>query len=177
MNKNGKYTTLLFLGACPALAATASVQASLAIAIATVAVLVISGLLLAVLRLLCKQESLTVTLITTAFASSLVQMLMAAFLPKYYAMLGIYVAVCAMNAMIAEAAPSVKKTVTTAVLYAALVIIMGMIREVLGAGTLMSVEVPFFSTHYVNVFAKAPGAFLVFSILLALANACEKEVN
>jgi len=170
--------SVLFLGACPALAATASVKASLGMALAAAFVIVLSALVMALLKKKADETSKTVLcVIVTAGFASMAQMLMAAFLPKAYSMLGIYVAICALNAMMADPDRDLKNSLISAVEFAILVIVMGILREVLGNGTFMGTKVPFFENYHVSALAGTSGAFIVFSILLAVSSVFKKEAK
>ena len=48
--------------------------------------------------------------------------------------------------------------------------LMALIREVLGAGSFMGMEIGFMQMFRIPVLAQAPGAFLVYGILIAVMN-------
>ena len=45
---------------------------------------------------------------------------------------------------------------------------MASVREVLGSGSFAGVALPFFSTHAISFFVKAPGGMLVYGVLIAV---------
>ena len=114
-------------------------------------------------------------------------MLIAAFVPSASSMLGVYVAVCAMNAMIVlkgavassggGVGESLKSAVVSGLEFALLVVVMAIVREVLGLGTFAGIKLSFMSTLVVPVLAKTSGSFIVFSILLAVSNCFKKEAK
>ena len=96
---------VLLLGACPAMALTTDVRAALAIGLAALVVMVLSSIVIAALTKLIPQGARLAdcVLVTTAFVSA-VEMLMNAYLPNVYSMMGIYLAVCAVNLLVFGAA-------------------------------------------------------------------------
>ena len=91
---------LLFLGATPALGATADVRGALAMGCAVLLVMLLSALvLLALRRLIPENVRVPAALLVSAGFVSLVQLLMRALLPSLAQMLGLYLAVFALNAL------------------------------------------------------------------------------
>ena len=178
---------ILFLAACPALAATTNVVAGLVMAAAVFCILVLSSLVMALLgKVSSSYVRLPLAVVVTAGFASMANMLIAAFVPNASSMLGVYVAVCAMNAMIvlkgAVASDggvdeSLKSAVVSGLEFALLVVVMAIVREVLGLGTFAGMKLSFMSTLVVPVLAKTSGAFIVFSILLAVSNCFKKEAK
>ncbi len=178
---------ILFLAACPALAATTNVVASLVMAAAVFCILVLSSLVMALLgKVSSSYVRLPLAVIVTAGLASMANMLIAAFVPSASSMLGVYVAVCAMNAMIVlkgavasdgGVGESLKSAVVSGLEFALLVVVMAIVREVLGLGTFAGMKLSFMSTLVVPVLAKTSGAFIVFSILLAVSNCFKKEAK
>ncbi len=178
---------ILFLAACPALAATTNVVASLVMAAAVFCILVLSSLVMALLgKVSSSYVRLPLAVIVTAGLASMANMLIAAFVPSASSMLGVYVAVCAMNAMIVlkgavasdgGVGESIKSAVVSGLEFALLVVVMAIVREVLGLGTFAGMKLSFMSTLVVPVLAKTSGAFIVFSILLAVSNCFKKEAK
>lgn len=178
---------ILFLAACPALAATTNVVAGLVLAAAVFCILVLSSLVMALLgKVSSTYVRLPLAVVVTAGFASISNMLIAAFVPNASSMLGVYVAVCAMNAMIVlkgavasdgGVGESLKSAVVSGLEFALLVVVMAIVREVLGLGTFAGMKLSFMSTLVVPVLAKTSGAFIVFSILLAVSNCFKKEAK
>ncbi len=178
---------ILFLAACPALAATTNVVAGLVLAAAVFCILVLSSLVMALLgKVSSSYVRLPLAVVVTAGFASMANMLIAAFVPNASSMLGVYVAVCAMNAMIVlkgavasdgGVGESLKSAVVSGLEFALLVVVMAIVREVLGLGTFAGMKLSFMSTLVVPVLAKTSGAFIVFSILLAVSNCFKKEAK
>lgn len=178
---------ILFLAACPALAATTNVVAGLVMAAAVFCILVLSSLVMALLgKVSSTYVRLSLAVVVTAGFASMANMLIAAFVPNASSMLGVYVAVCAMNAMIVlkgavasdgGVGESLKSAVVSGLEFALLVVVMAIVREVLGLGTFAGIKLSFMSTLVVPVLAKTSGSFIVFSILLAVSNCFKKEAK
>lgn len=179
---------ILFLAACPALAATTNVVAGLVMAAAVFCILVLSSLVMALLgKVSSSYVRLPLAVVVTAGFASMANMLIAAFVPSASSMLGVYVAVCAMNAMIVlkgavassggGVGESLKAAVVSGLEFALLVVVMAIVREVLGLGTFAGMKLSFMSTLVVPVLAKTSGSFIVFSILLAVSNCFKKEAK
>lgn len=178
---------ILFLAACPALAATTNVVAGLVMAAAVFCILVLSSLVMALLgKVSSTYVRLPLAVVVTAGFASMSNMLIAAFVPNASSMLGVYVAVCAMNAMIVlkgavasdgGVGESLKSAVVSGLEFALLVVVMAIVREVLGLGTFEGMKLSFMSTLVVPILAKTSGAFIVFSILLAVSNCFKKEAK
>lgn len=178
---------ILFLAACPALAATTNVVAGLVMAAAVFCILVLSSLVMALLgKVSSTYVRLPLAVVVTAGFASISNMLIAAFVPNASSMLGVYVSVCAMNAMIVlkgavasdgGVGESLKSAVVSGLEFALLVVVMAIVREVLGLGTFAGMKLSFMSTLVVPVLAKTSGSFIVFSILLAVSNCFKKEAK
>ena len=168
---------ILFLGACPAMAATATVKGALGMGIAVLVVMVLTNLVIGALRKnIPAQFMIPVCVIVSTGFVSIVQMLMNAFLPNVYQMLGVYLAVVAVNLMVfgqAEAAAnggSVLDTLKTGLWFVAMLAVMGLVREVLGNASVFGVSLNFLSDYRISLMSKAPGGFLVASILAGVVS-------
>lgn len=168
---------ILLLGACPALGATTTVQGALGMGLAALVVMVLSGIVIALLHKsipACGRIP-TYVLVIAGFVS-IVQMLMNAFLPNVYQMLGVYLAVVAVNLVVfgqAEAAAngnSVVGAVKTGLYFTAVLVVMGIVREVLGNASIFGVELAFLANYRIPLLAKAPGGFLVASIVAGVVS-------
>ena len=168
---------VLFLGACPAMAATATVMGGFGMGLAVLAVMVLSNLVLSLLKkVMPAQAMIPVCVIVSAGFVSAAQMLMNAFMPEVYEMIGLYVAVVAVNLVVfSEAEAAADSSVGTAVLQAVItglsftaILVMGAIRELLGSASIAGKEVAFLANYRIPLLATAPGGYLVASIVAAL---------
>jgi electron transport complex protein RnfE len=105
-------------------------------------------------------------------------MLMHAFLPELYDLLGVYLALITVNCIILGRAEMFagKNSVGRSVLdgvgmgigFTLAMLAMAVIREVFGNGTFGGVEIPFLVDHKIEILVKAPGGMLVYGVLIAL---------
>ena len=92
---------VLFLGACPAMAASTSVISALGMGAAVLIVMLLSNMLIYALRnAIPKSARLSANILIITAVVSAVQMLMNALLPNVYQMLGVYLAVVAVDLMV-----------------------------------------------------------------------------
>ena len=172
--------TLLFLGAVPALAASADVRAALGMSLAVLAVLLCSTILLGLLRKLIPAEAkLPAAVLTVAGFASMAQLLMGAFLPSVAAMLGLYLAVLAVDLMIFSAAETaldeglgaaLGRAVLTAVCFAVFALILAALREVFGAASFAGSEIAALKAYRIPLLLQSSGGLILYSILLAVVN-------
>jgi electron transport complex protein RnfE len=117
--------------------------------------------------------------IIAAFVTA-VQMLLQAFLPPIYEMLGVYLALIVVNCVILGRAEMFarKNTVIDSALdglgmgigFLLALLIMATIREVIGDGSFAGFEIPFLVNYKIPVIKQAPGGFLVYGIVIAVMN-------
>lgn len=172
--------TLLFLGAVPALAASADVRAALGMSLAVLLVLLCSTLLLGLLRKLIPSEAkLPAAVLTVAGFASMAQLLLNAFLPTAAAMLGLYLAVLAVDLMIFSAAETaldeglgaaLGRAVLTAVCFAVFALILAALREIFGAASFAGHEIAALKAYRVPLLLQSSGGLILYSILLAVVN-------
>jgi electron transport complex protein RnfE len=169
---------VLFLGACPAMAATATLWGGFGMGLAVLAVMLLSNLVIALLKKVMPQQALIpVCVVVSAGFVSAVQMLMNAFLPEIYQMLGIYVAVAAVDLLIFGSADeaSVAGAVKNGLRLLVVLVIMGVIREVFGQASFAGMDIPFLADYTIPVLTKAPGGFIVYSIVAAVISKLHKN--
>lgn len=171
---------ILFLGACPALAASVGVKTALGMSLAVLLVMLLSAIVLSALRNVLSGTARVIgAAIVIAFLAAVVQLLMGAFLPKVAQSVGLYIAVLAVDVLVFAAAGdnAVNSSVKGAALYAVkcavyffiVVVITAVIREVLGAGEFFGMEIPFLAEYNIPLLVKAPGAFFTLAIVAAIA--------
>ena len=172
---------ILILGTCPTLATTGNVTSALSMGLAATVVLICSNIVISALRKLIP-DSVRVPCYIVIIATfvTAVQMLLQAFLPPIYDMLGVYLALIVVNCVILGRAEMFarKNTVLDSALdgigmglgFILALFLMAFIREVFGAGTFMGIEIPFMSYVKIPILAQAPGGYLVYGILIAIMN-------
>ena len=172
--------TLLFLGAAPALAASTDVRAALGMSGAVLAVLLCSALLLGLLRKLIPAVArLPAALLTVAGFASMAQLLLQAFLPSAFEMLGFYAAILGVDLLLFGGAENtidqgLGKGLWNALLgglcFAVFVLILAAVRELFGAASFAGNPVEALKDYRIPLLNQASGGLLVFGLLLALVN-------
>ena len=171
----------LVLGTCPTLAVSTSVESALGMGLAASVVLVCSNIVISALRkVIPSKVRIPAYIVVIAGFVTLVQMLVKAFLPQIDEMLGVYLPLIVVNCIIlgrAEAFASKNTVLYSAVDglgmgvgFTAALLLMGGIRELMGAGSIAGFEVLPEAIPPMTIFILAPGGFFVFGILIALAN-------
>ena len=173
---------VLMLGMCPALAVTTRVMNGIGMGLSTLAVLVLSNLVISLLRkMIPDQVRLPAYIVIVASLVTVTELLIEAYLPSLYESLGIYIPLIVVNCIIlgrAEAYAN-KHTPLLSVMdgigmglgFTAALTLAGMIRELLGNGTLFNARVLPESMDPIGIFIQPPGAFLVFAFIIAVMNA------
>ena len=172
---------VLFLGACPAMAASASVTSALGMGAAVLIVMLLSNILIYALRNAIPQSArLSANILIITAVVSAVQMLMNALLPNVYQMLGVYLAVVAVDLMVYGSAEdaversfgkSIVNSLLTGLGFAAAMFVMAAVREILGGGSFAGHGIAFFKTYNIPALLQPHGGFVVFAILLAAIQA------
>ena len=172
---------ILVLGTCPTLATTGNVISAFSMGIAATLVLICSN---AVISLLRKVIPDTVRIpcyrvIIAGFVTAL-QMLLQAYLPSIYDMLGVYLALIVVNCIILGRAEmfarknpvldSVMDGVGMGIGFLVALLLMATVREVFGAASFAGISIPFMEYFKIPILTQAPGGYLVFGFLIALMN-------
>ena len=172
----------LVLGTCPTLAVSTGIISALSMGIAATLVLVCSNIVISLLRKAIPDTvRIPCYIVVIAGFVTVVQLLMEAYLPDLYEMLGVYLALIVVNCIIlgrAEMFARKNGVVDSAidglgmgVGFLLALLAMATIREVFGAGAFAGIEIPFLVDYKIPILTQAPGGFLVFGILIAVVNA------
>lgn len=172
---------VLILGTCPTLAQTGSVINALSMGIAATIVLACSNVVISALRKIIPDTvRIPCYIVIIAAFVTVVQLLMNAYLPELYDMMGVYLALIVVNCIILGRAEMFarKNGVIDSALdglgmgigFLVALLAMAVIREVFGAGTFAGIEIPFLKDYTVPILTMAPGGFLVFGVLIAIVN-------
>ena len=172
--------TLLFLGVVPALGASATVPGALGMSAAVIGVLLLSALVLGLLRgLIPSGARLPAAVLVVAGFASAAQMLLHAFLPSVYEMLGFWAAVLAVDLMLFAAAEDAAEfglgkglvnALLSGVIFAVFVLILAAVRELFGAASLCGNPVEALASYKIPLLGQSSGGLIVFAILLAIVN-------
>lgn len=170
---------VLVLGTCPTLAITKSVTSAIGMGLAATAVLICSNMVISLLRKVIP-ESVRIPCYIVVIASfvTLVQMLIHAFVPTLYEMLGVFLPLITVNCIILGRAEMFagKNTVGKSALdglgmgigFTLALLSISIIREVLGAGAFAGKAIPFMADYKIKFLVEAPGGFLVYGMMIAL---------
>ncbi len=174
-------TFVLMLGMCPTLAVTTSAKNGLGMGLATTAVLVMSNFLISLLRkVIPNGVRVPVYIIIIASFVTIVEMLMHAYLTSLYDNLGIFIPLIVVNCIIFGRAEtyasksnpllSIFDGIGIGLGFTIGLTIIGIVRELLGSGTIFGIKVTPQSFEPVSIFVMAPGAFFVLAVLCAVQN-------
>ena len=172
---------ILILGTCPTLAVTGNVTSAISMGLAATVVLICSNIVISALRKVIPDTvRVPCYIVIIATFVTAVQMLLQAFLPPIYEMLGVYLALIVVNCVILGRAEMFarKHTVVESALdgvgmglgFLLALFLMAFIREVFGAGAFMGNEIPFMKNFTIPILAQSPGGYLVYGILIAIMN-------
>ena len=172
---------ILILGTCPTLATTTSVVSAFSMGLAATVVLVCSNIVISALRKVIPDTvRIPCYIVIIATFVTLVQMLLHAYLPDIYKMLGVYLALIVVNCIILGRAEMYarKNNVLNSALdgigmgigFLVALVLMATLREVFGNASFAGIEIPFLQPYKISVLVQAPGGFFVYGILIALMN-------
>ena len=173
---------VLMLGMCPTLAVTTSASNGFGMGVSTMAVLIVSNLLISLLRKIIPDAvRLPAYIVVVASLVTVVEMITQAYMPALYESLGLYIPLIVVNCIIlgrAEAfasqndpIPSVFDGIGMGLGFTLALMAIGSIRELLGAGSVFGIQIMPESFNPIAIFIKAPGAFLVIAFIIAIMNA------
>ncbi len=178
---------VMMLGLCPALAVTTSASNGLGMGAAVVFVLSCSNLLISCIKgFIPSRIRIPCFIVVIASFVVVVERILAAYLPGLDRRLGIYIPLIVVNCIIlgrAEAFAS-KNTPLKSLLdgagmgigFTIALLIIGLIRESLGAGTIFGVRI-LSSFQPASLMILPPGAFFTIGVLLALFNLKKRSLK
>ena len=172
---------ILILGTCPTLATTTSVISAFSMGLAATVVLIGSNVVISALRKIIPDTvRIPCYIVIIAAFVTAVQMLLQAYLPAIYDMLGVYLALIVVNCIILGRAEmfarkngvldSALDGIGMGIGFLVALVLMATVREVLGAGSFAGLEIGFMQYFKIPVLTQAPGGFLVYGLLIAVMN-------
>ena len=178
-------TFVLVLGMCPTLGTTTSAINGLGMGVATMAVLIMSNLVISLIKnLIPSKVRIPAFIVVIASFVTIIQMLMQAYVPSLYASLGVFIPLIVVNCIIlgrAEAfaskngpIDSILDGVGIGVGFTLALTAVGSVREILGSGEIFGYSLGI-ANYMPLVFVLAPGAFLVLGYLMVLFNKLAKK--
>ncbi|MGN0771255.1 MAG: electron transport complex subunit RsxE [Christensenellales bacterium] len=178
-------TLRLVLGTCPTLALSTTAMNGIGMGLAVTFILICSNTLISLLRKVIPDAVRipSFVLIIATFVT-VVRMVMEKFIPDLYDSLGVYLPLIVVNCVIlgrAEAFASKNPVLDSAAdgLFTGLgftwaLTLLGIIREVLGSGSIFGVELWSFRIEF---FTSAAGAFFTYGVMIALFNALFARID
>lgn len=173
-------TLVLLLGMCPTLGTTSSAMNGMGMGLATTFVLICSNSVIALIKnLIPDTVRIPAFIVVIATFTTVVQMVLQAYVPVLYAALGIFLPLIVVNCIVLGRAEAfaAKNGVLDSALdgvgiglgFTLSLTVLGSIRELLGKGTIFDFTIlP--SDYGVLVFILAPGAFIALGMLIAVKN-------
>ena len=176
----------LILGCCATLAVTTAASNAIGMGAATTFVLVCSNAVISLLRNVIPNKVRIPAFITViAGFVTIVQMFIKAFSPALDTALGVFLPLIVVNCIILGRAemfasknkilPAIIDGLGMGVGFTAAMLAMGIIRELLGAGTVFGLPLLSGFMEPIIIFLLPPGGFFVFGMLIALAGKLSKE--
>lgn len=174
-------TFVMMLGMCPTLAVTTSATNGIGMGLSTTVVLILSNMLISMLRKVIPDSvRMPAFIVVVASFVTIVQFLLEGYIPSLYSALGIYIPLIVVNCIILGRAESYasKNPVLLSICdgigmglgFTFGLTCIGIVREVIGAGTVFGIQVMPASYEPITIFILAPGAFLVLAFLVAARN-------
>ncbi len=178
---------VLMLGMCPTLAVTTSATNGLGMGLSTMAVLIVSNIIVSLLRKVIPDEvRLPAEIVIVASLVTIVELVTQAYVPALYSALGIFIPLIVVNCIIlgrAEAFALKNPPLISAfdgigmgLGFTFALTVLGAVRELLGAGTIFGITILPESLS-IGIFIKAPGAFLVLAFIVAIMNALKMKTR
>ena len=178
-------TFALVLGMCPTLATTTSAVNGMSMGLATLFVLVCSNVVISLLKnLIPDKVRIPAFIVVIATFVTMVQLVMQAYLPAIYDVLGLFIPLIVVNCIVLGRAEAfaAKNTVGLSALdgigmglgFTLSLTVLGVIREFLGAGTVFGLQI-YSSQFAALIFVLAPGAFICLAYLMAIVNKLQKK--
>lgn len=176
----------LMLGCCATLAVTTSASNAIGMGAATTFVLVCSNAVISALRKIIPSKVRIPAFITViAGFVTIIQLLVKAYVPELDTSLGVFLPLIVVNCIILGRAesfasknkiiPSIVDGLGMGVGFTAALLAMGIIRELLGAGSVFGLPILSSFMDPIIIFLLPPGGFFVFGILIAIAGKLSEE--
>ncbi len=178
-------TFALVLGMCPTLATTTSAINGMSMGLATLFVLVCSNVVISMLKnLIPDKVRIPAFIVVIATFVTMVQLVMQAYLPAIYDVLGLFIPLIVVNCIVLGRAEAfaAKNSVWLSALdgigmglgFTLSLTVLGVIREFLGAGTAFGFQI--YSSQFASlIFVLAPGAFIALAYMMAIVNKLQKK--
>lgn len=181
-------TFILILGMCPTLAVTTSVSNGFGMGVSTMAVLIMSNLIISIMRnIIPDKVRIPAYIVIIASLVTIVELLMKAYVPALSESLGLYIPLIVVNCIILGRAESyaAKSSPVLSIFdgigmgcgFTMALCLIGFCRELIGTGGVLGVNIMPAGYQPVAIFTRAPGAFIVLGTLISILNALNIKNN
>lgn len=181
-------TFRLVLGMCPTLAITTTVSNGLGMGLAATFVLICSNLVISLLRNFIPDKiRIPAFIVVIATFVTIVQLLLQAFIPALYESLGVFIPLIVVNCIIfarAESFASKNPPLESAcdglgmgLGFTLAITLLSAIRELLGSGTLLGIQVMPDGYQPMAIITQAPGGFIMLGLLMVVMNSLFKAYD
>lgn len=185
---NENPTFRLVLGMCPTLAITTTVSNGLGMGLAATFVLICSNLVISLLRNFIPDKiRIPAFIVVIATFVTIVQLLLQAFIPALYESLGVFIPLIVVNCIIfarAESFASKNPPLESAcdglgmgLGFTLAITLLSAIRELLGSGTLLGIQVMPDGYQPMAIITQAPGGFIMLGLLMVVMNSLFKAYD
>lgn len=175
----------LVLGTCPTLALTTSASNAFGMGMAVIFILTMSNTFISLLRKVIPNEvRIPAYVMIIATLVTIVRMLLEKYIPSLYESFGVYLPLIVVNCIILGRAEgfasknpvleSALDGIFTGAGCALAMGLMGVVREVLGSGSVFGLHL---WDYRIEFFTSSAGAFFVYAFFIALFNAAYKAVE
>lgn len=176
------------LGMCPILAVTITAINGFGMGIAAMFVLLCSNIVVSLIRnVVPARVRIPAYILVIATFVTITDLVLNAFMPALHSALGIFIPLIVVNCMIMGRAEGFarKNTLGRSVIdalgvgigFTLALTVLGVVRELLGAGSIFGANVMGTAFEPMALFASPPGAFIALGILLALFNVYYKKLG
>ena len=181
-------TFRLVLGMCPTLAITTTVSNGLGMGLAATFVLICSNLVISLLRNFIPDKiRIPAFIVVIATFVTIVQLLLQAFIPALYESLGVFIPLIVVNCIIFARAESfasknpplesVCDGLGMGLGFTLAITLLSAIRELLGSGTLLGIQVMPDGYQPMAIITQAPGGFIMLGLLMVVMNSLFKAYD
>ncbi len=176
------------IGMCATMAITTSMFNGVGMGLSVLIILTCCNVVVSLIRKIIPNEiRLAIFVVVIAGFVTIVDLLLQAFVPALSEALGVFIPLIVVNCIILGRAEmfASKNSIGLSALdglgmglgFTGTLVVMGSVREVLGAGTLFGVQVMPAAVDPMTVFITPPGGFFVFGCLMALVIWIEIKTN
>ena len=174
-------TLVMLLGMCPTLAVTTQAMNGIGMGLATTFVLLGSNIVISALRKVIPDKvRIPAFIVIIASFVTLIGFLLEGFVPSLYDSLGIYLTLITVNCIIFGRAEmfaskngvvvSICDAIGMGLGFTIALFLMGSIREIIGSGKWMGMEIPVLSSNPMLLFIMPAGGFFTLGMIIAAVN-------